>query len=454
MTQANTGQPGILSRLYAFLASVKLTLAVLLLLAATSVIGTLIPQNAEPAAYLRAYGDVPYRLLRVFDVFDMYHSWWFQALIGLLAANIVVCTVRRWPSTWRIVASRNPAIGSNGSASPLAEFSDARPPQELSPLYTGYITSRFRSHRIEPGENGFRIMAERGRWTRLGVPVVHLSVVLILIGALIGSVLGFEGFVNIPEGGQADRIQLRSRTGTIPLGFEIRCDDFNVSYYDSGAPKEYRSSLSVLENGRPVIAKDIIVNDPLQYRGINFFQSSYGSLPPSDFELSFTRKGSGEAVRHRVSIGQSVELPENAGRFTAREYRPEYRHKNTDVGETVLGVLNRPGVEPTTVTLPLRFPSFDKMRKDEWGIAIEGYDRRYYTGLQVTRDPGVPLVYAGFILMIIGCWVAFFMSHQKVAIDVAGGAKLSRVKLLGSVNRHRIGFENRTRRLAEELSHL
>lgn len=425
-----------------------------MLLAATSVIGTMIPQNAEPAAYLRAYGDITYRLMRVFDVLDMYHSWWFRALIGLLAANIVVCTARRWPSIWKIVAPGKPAVGLRGGASPLAEFTDARPPQELSPVYAGFIMSRFRSHRLEAGANGFRVLAEKGRWTRLGVPLVHLSVVLILVGALIGSVLGFDGFVNIPEGGQADRIQLRSRTGTMPLGFEVRCDDFNVSYYDSGAPKEYRSSLSIIENGRPVLAKDIIVNDPMQYRSINFFQSSYGPLPPSDFELSFTRNSSGEAVRHRVSIGQSVELPEGTTRFTAREYRPAYRYKGSDVGETLLGVLEPTGAEPAEVTLPLRFPSFDKMRKDEWLIAVEGHDQRYYTGLQVTRDPGVPLVYAGFIMMVIGCWVAFFMSHQKVAIEVAGGPKSCSVKVFGSTNRLRIGFESKARRLAEELRRL
>ncbi|MCK7503046.1 MAG: cytochrome c biogenesis protein ResB [Desulfobacterales bacterium] len=338
MTQTEKTEPkGILTEVWKFLSSIKLTIVVLLLLAATSVIGTLIPQNAEPAAYLRAYGDIAYRLLRVFDVFDMYHSWWFQALIGLLAANIVVCTARRWPSTWRIVTSANSAIGVNENAVPLAEFSDRRAKTELKTLYEELIGRRYRSTRLEPGEKGFRILAEKGRWTRLGVPAVHLSVVLILAGAMIGSLQGFDGYVNIPEGGKADQIQLRSGSGTMPLGFEVSCEDFNVSYYDSGAPKEYRSSLTILENGRPVLTKDIIVNDPLQYKGINFFQSSYGAMPPSDFELSFTRNATGETLRERVSIGQSVDLPESATRFTIREYRPSYRYKGGDIGETVLG---------------------------------------------------------------------------------------------------------------------
>jgi len=78
--------------LLGFFASVKLTITVLLLLAATSVIGTLIPQNAEPVVYVRTYGEFACRMLYVFDLFDMYHSWWFRTIIGLLTANIAVCT--------------------------------------------------------------------------------------------------------------------------------------------------------------------------------------------------------------------------------------------------------------------------------------------------------------------------------------------------------------------------
>lgn len=84
-----------------FFASVKLAVVVLLMLAATSVIGTLIPQNAPTEAYIDTYGVFVSRLLSVFDLFNMYHSGWFQFLIALLAINIVVCTIRRWPGVWK-----------------------------------------------------------------------------------------------------------------------------------------------------------------------------------------------------------------------------------------------------------------------------------------------------------------------------------------------------------------
>jgi len=92
-------------------ASVKLTVVVLILLAATSVVGTLIPQNADPALYMRAYGEFAYRMMHALGIFDMYYSWWFQTLIGILTVNITICTIKRWPVIWKIVSSKNLQIG-------------------------------------------------------------------------------------------------------------------------------------------------------------------------------------------------------------------------------------------------------------------------------------------------------------------------------------------------------
>jgi cytochrome c biogenesis protein len=94
------------------------------------------------------------------------------------------------------------------------------------------------------------------------------------------------------------------------------------------------------------------------------------------------------------------------------------------------------------------------MRKAEWLIQAEGDDTSYYTGLQVTKDPGVPLVYFGFSLLILGCWVAFFMSHQEIMVDVRPGADSSRIQVFGTTNRNRIGFEIAMGKLGEELRRL
>ncbi len=436
-----------------FLASIRLTVALLLLLAATSILGTLIPQGGAPSEYIGRYGETIFRLLYAFDLYDMYHSWWFRGLILLLTGNIVVCTLKRFPSVWKIVFSGKTAPTSvkPGKVEPVA-FEDARDPEALQSEYEAYIRKRFRRVETESMENGFRIVAERGRWTRLGVSGVHLSIVILLAGALVGSLFGFDGYVNIAEGESIDRVRLRNDNTVMPLGFEVRCEDFNVSFYDSGAPKEYRSRLQILENGKIVVEKDIIVNDPLRYKGVNFFQSSYGSLPARELTLNLTNRDSGEAVRVNAALGRRVEIPGTDLRFYFRQIENRYRLRGMDVGETVLGVLETPTGETTEVILPVRFPSYDKMRKGEWIVSVADHEHRYYTGLQTTRDPGVPLVYAGFILLIAGCWVAFFMAHQKVAVEVTRSARGCAVRVYGSSNRHPVGFETFLKKIAAGLA--
>ena len=65
-----------------------------------------------------------------------------------------------------------------------------------------------------------------------------------------------------------------------------------------------------------------------------------------------------------------------------------------------------------------------------------------YTGLQVAKDPGVPVVWAGCILMTLGCLVAFFLSHRRVWARVSADDKGVEVFLGGNASRNRISFEN------------
>ncbi|MGD8336009.1 MAG: cytochrome c biogenesis protein ResB, partial [Desulfobacterales bacterium] len=94
--------------LWRLFASVKLTVTLLMTLAATSIIGTLIPQNESPENYRRAFGEFYYRLFEILGIFDMYHSWWFQLLLVLLTVNIIVCSLNRLSATLKIVFVKHP----------------------------------------------------------------------------------------------------------------------------------------------------------------------------------------------------------------------------------------------------------------------------------------------------------------------------------------------------------
>lgn len=453
--------------LWKFFASVKLTVVVLLSLAVLSIIGTLIPQNQSPAEYFKAFGPFKYQLLATLDIFDMYNSWWFQLLIILLVVNIIICSIDRLRVTGKVIFNRSPKfkLQSYRNRNNRQDASLAVSAASLRQAFETKISKEFRYCRVVDTDNGYAVTAEKGRWTRLGVYGVHLSVVVLLVGSLIGSLRGFEGWVNIAEGETVDTIQLRNSNQKYKLPFAIRCDDFNVQFYDTGAPKEFRSALTIVNDGTDVLQKDIIVNDPLRHAGINIFQSSYGELPaaatagslPEEIELNFRSTASGMIYKRNTTMGEPVDIPEGLGRFVLKGFDPAAKFRGMDIGPAVTGILTPAEGAPLDITLAVNFPKFDIMRKGKVVISVASKldlqmpEKRYYTGLQVTHDPGVWMVYVGFSLMILGCWVTFFMSHQQLVVEVRSEGSKCKVMVAGKANKNKIGMNHKIERLAGQL---
>jgi cytochrome c biogenesis protein len=86
------------------------------------------------------------------------------------------------------------------------------------------------------------------------------------------------------------------------------------------------------------------------------------------------------------------------------------------------------------------FPQWDQQRGDEFVLTFEGFTEKEYTGLSVTKDPGVWVVWFGCGLMIFGLIVSFFFSHQRVWVRIPKGPG-GEIVLAGSANKNRVSFE-------------
>ncbi len=423
-------------------------------MAVTSIIGTVILQNGSPENYIRLYGQPIYNLIKVFNIDDMYHAWWFLFLIVLLCINIVVCSIERLSSTWKIIFPKQIKFNPDRfrKIKNLTSFNHSTDTDQLTKTYESYLEKKVGTTLKVTTDTSIALYAEKGRWTRIGIYFVHASILLLLVGALIGSVFGFKANLNLDEGETSDTAFLAKKRTPVNLGFSIRCNDFDVKFYDTGAPEEFKSNLTIIEDGKESFTKDIRVNHPLRYKGINIFQSSYGTAQPGGATFEIIQLSNNKTENRSVNIGEEIKLADNMGQFKLEGFLPHFDFKGNNLGEAFVGSITPKEGESFQIALPVKFPTFDKMRKGNLAFVVKKFENKHYTGLQITKDPGIWFVYSGFILMIIGCWVTFFMSHQSYFIEIKKDATQgSIVSLSGTTNRNSQGMNLKIKKVTSLL---
>jgi len=176
--------------------SLKLTMSLLISLALTSIIGTIIPQGPPPQEYLDQISPARFKLYQSLGFFDMYHSWWFILLLGLLTANLVSCSIKRLPHIWRTITIPETVMTSalEQSLGAVVSVSSKIRPELLKEKVAAFLRAEFAEPVTTEVDGAWHLFAQKAPWCRLAVYFVHLSVIVIFIGAIIGSLFGLQGF--------------------------------------------------------------------------------------------------------------------------------------------------------------------------------------------------------------------------------------------------------------------
>lgn len=464
----------IIDRIWSLFASIKLAVIVFSVISLTSIVGTIIEQQAEPERNLKVLSkligeSIAPTALKILDATgftDMFHSWWFITLLFVFAANLIICSIERLPRILKIV--REPIKPLSSEQFDVMQIKRDLIIKERADKAHETVASAlgkigFKAN-IHNEKSGFQIYAEKGRYSRLGAYITHFSILLILIGAIVGIKFGFNGHLNLLEG-TSSSIAYSGGSKEISLGFEIRCDDFEVTFYEgTDTPKSYKSWLTVLENGKPVEIngakmQEIEVNTPLRYKGVTFYQSSYGFSPNRDslFKFAITSK-QGKREEVQLKFGESFTIPGTNITGKVVDFTPALGIDEKGRLFTYSEMMNNPAVfvefaengkpkykqwilkrYPQTWALPDGAVEF----KDLWGAQ--------YTGLQVRKDPGVWIVYLGCIIMSIGLYTVFFMSYSRIWIRLKEEKNNTKLIVAASTNRNRISFEQKIDRLMSQL---
>ncbi len=386
--------------LYDIFSSVKLAIVLLLTLAVTSIVGTIVEQQQDPEKYLREYGETTYKILKFLGFTDVYHSWWYIALLTLLALNLIVCSIKRLPKIWKIAMEPRKTLPpgyEKGLAVSNAITLQASLNEVKEKLLETLRNKRYKAEVSKETEEEVHLFADKNVYARFGVYIVHLGVLIVLIGGLVTAIFGYRGYMNLAEGTSSNLVSFFSGPKIVELPFYVKCNKFKIDFYPSGMPKAYISDLSIIEDGKEVLRKSIEVNHPLKYRGIYFYQASYGQ--GEAFLRIVSPKGE-EIVG--VAFGQPVKLGENT----------YLRIVSLDGNTMSIGIeFIQNGKVQEGVIKPFilyKVPGTDK------SFAMVDFKPVFYTGLQVSKDPGTWIVWVGSIILIAGLIVAFFIPHRRI----------------------------------------
>ena len=442
----NTGLAPRLNRLAAWISDLRLAIGLLVVIAIASGIGTAIPQKETEDLYHRLYDSQPWiglldgdRVLAL-QLDHVYSSGWFLGLLAWLAVSLLLCSWRRqWPAlraALRWVDYHSPRQLSKLSLAETIAVADAG-------TSLGQLEQQLRGKGWQIQRHPDRLAARKGIAGRIGPLLVHAGMVVLMLGAAWGSLGGQRLEQFLAPGRTLELIDSRGH-GELTLVL----DAFSVQRDPAGRPEQFSSQLRILQPPEPAAAVDnaeapsamrllkqaeISVNHPLRFQGVTFYQADWGLAALT------------------VQLGKSPLLQLPLQTFP-------------QLGDQVWGLLlptSPDGSNPVLLLLSSEQGPVDVYGNggerlgqlaiggaplDVMGLPVRVASVLPASGILLKRDPGVPLVYAGFAIALLGGGMSLVATRQLWAIAEPGNLHVA-----GLCNRNLTGFARELPQLLAEV---
>jgi len=473
--------PGqLLRQSWGLLTQMRGVFGLLVILAVASLAGSIFPQGQEPDFYISEYGPLLGRVVLFVGLHHVFTTLWYILLIGLLMLSLLGCSRR----LWLLACHRCGLLDAEGAK---RRFESSEPPvqQRVALSAEGVVhrlfaTAHRHKHAIHvAGESeGMRwLHLFRHRWASWGIVLAHYSLLVVGLGAVMGSVPGtsIDTYVVAPEGQEATDAEGR-------LPFNIRLDRFELRIDEAtGAVENYYSDIAIFEEGHQAHAETVFVNRPLRYRHYYITQSSWGL---SAARVQITKDGETyEALFRLTRVGEAqmgtdatpkgwqfdreaaaVVLPDEKLAVVARQFVADAARIDGELRERPSGLVVNPAIGLAVV---YDFGE-DRHNFKELGFLLPGETAElphggqveftgvvFWSGLGVRKDLGVPLVWIGFIGCIIGMMMVFYVrpSHVIVRLTREGEATTDvAIALPGVSGDDPNGWAELSRELLEQIA--
>jgi len=410
-----------------FFASVKLAIVLLILITLASILGTLIPQGRSAAEYAARYGSLA-GLFASLQLTRLYQSVWYLTLLLLFAVNTAVCTVSRFGPKWRRAFRPAPETDAKSVTSMRvsARFRLALALAAARDRVAGALKNK--GYRLDESSQAGKtvLLARKRRLGWFGSDVVHLGLLVILAGGFTSGLAGLRSDLALSEGQTAD----------VPhAAFQVRLDKFETEYYPGGGVKDWKSTVTVVEGGGPVLTQVVEVNEPLTYRGFSFYQSGCG-YDWAAARLTLELRKPGDAAFSRtvsLKVGERVRVDApDATHLVVRRFVPDFVIGEGNQIQSRSDQPNNPAAQVEAWKgeervffgwIFAKFPDFGQghgptARPDAPKVAVilKDYSAGAYSVLEAAKDPGANIIWLGCVLVSAGFFLAFYWTPREIRV--------------------------------------
>lgn len=355
------------------------------------------------------------------SLIPVYGTLYFRILLGLLSINLVSCSLHRFRALYHKTFTPLPphnqdAIPENPRAEQICSTTDFNLFLQNTVKKAGYYVV------LESRESTCHFIALKRRFGHWGSFLTHLSFVILLFGALTSSLTSYKGFILAPVGALNSLQMIQAQKGSLSDDFSFRVNAFKPVFLPNGERENWYTQLSFLNShSQEVEQATLSVNHPFTYQGISFYQSAWA--------LKVSLQMGHDMYPNILYEGYSTGLNQIPGTDMSI---------NIDVGKNL-----REPVITYQVMQGTKLLQQGEMKEGQTAdlqgkcsITLNGW----VAGLQVKKDPGVPLIWIGCGLIMIGILMAFYYKPKTLAgifNETSTGSGILTVGLSGNTGDHR-----------------
>jgi len=386
-------------KFFRVLADLRFSIFILLLISFCSIAGTVIEQDQSIEIYKLNYpltnplfGFLSWDLIIKFGFDHVYKTWWFLTLIFLFGCSLMLCSfLQQLPSLK--IARRCQFFRTTNS------FYRLKISTILNNFSLNKILSRINSQQYSVFQQKNIAYCYKGLIGRIAPIIVHFSMILILFGTIIGSLFGFKAQEIVPktESFHTQNILANGPSSIIPTT-SGRINDFWITYTKTKTISQFYSDLSILDSeGNEKVRKTIFVNYPLVYDGVYYYQTDWNLI----------------GLRFQNESNQTIEYP-LINIFENQEKVWLTWVSNDEISKTgfILIIDNLEGYCSIYNNTGQFLGNLELNETVNLNQPISLLEIISSTGLQIKTDPGIPLIYLGFLFLMLSSLVSYVTYSQ------------------------------------------